>query len=136
MAVLNIMTGGNKFKSLKTNLDIFRWAGLGKTGQDIYELLINNPGGLDVKTISVNCNPQIHPATIYRKIPNLERCGLITVEKTGKARTKRVILRAVPGADLVKAARIIGTAGTLRRQIERHDRERRAYKAYIDRIKN
>jgi len=134
--ILNIMTGGAEFKRLKGPLDCFRWAGLGKAARDLVELLMNNKGGLDVKTISVNCNPIIHPATIYRKIPDLERCGLVTAHKTGKGRRKRIFLKVVPHPDFIKAAEIIGTAGTLKRQIERHERERKLYRAYIDRVKH
>lgn len=133
--ILNIMNGAGKFKRLhRMNFDVFRHRGLGKAGRDIYELLLNNKDGLDIKEISVNCNPRIHPATIYRKLDDLERSGLVTVHKIGRGRKKRVLLKAITGADLDRAAEIIGTAGTLRRQIERHERERQAYREYKRRL--
>lgn len=113
----------------KNSMDVFRWQGLGKAGADIYGALLEH-GESDIKTLSERARVNI--VTVYRKINDLERCGLLTVEKQGR----QTILKAIPGADLDKAAEIIGTAGALRRQIERHERERKAYRAYIDRVKH
>lgn len=110
-----------------TRADVFRWGGLGKAGADIYADLLQY-GDSDIKTISERARVNI--VTVYRKINDLERCGLVTVRKQGR----QTILKAVQGADLDRAAEIIGTAGALKRQIERHDRERKAYQEYIKRV--
>lgn len=109
--------------------DVFRWQGLGKAGADIYRTLLQH-GESDIKALSQRAGVNI--VTVYRKLNDLERCGLLTIKKQGR----QTVLKAIPGADLDKAAEIIGTAGTLRRQMERHERDRRAYRAYIDRVKN
>jgi len=109
--------------------DVFRWQGLGKAGADIYRALLQH-GESDIKTLSQRAGVAFK--TVYNKLNDLERCGLLTIKKQGR----QTILKAVPGADLNAAAEIIGTAGALKRQIARHDRDRAQYRAYIERVKN
>jgi len=111
------------------NADVFRWSGLGKTGADIYRTLLEN-GESDIKTLTEKS--KVAQRTIYNKLNDLERAGLVTIRKQGR----QTLLKANPGADLEKAAEIIGTAGTLKNQINRHERERKAYQNYINKIKH
>ena len=60
--------------------------------------------------------------TVYRKIEKMKQAGLVEVQ--GKGYKRRI--RRVQGADLSKAAEIIGTAGAGDKQRARHKAERAA----------
>jgi hypothetical protein len=121
---VSVLQSGNT-----TRADVFRWGGLGKAGADIYAALLQY-GESDIMTLSQRARVAFR--TVYNKINDLERAGLVTVRKQGR----QTLLQAVQGADLDRAARIVGTAGALKRQIERHERERTAYRSYIKRIQH
>ena len=65
----------------------------------------------------------INRRTIERKIPKMEAAGLIEIH--GQLYNR--LFRRIENADLDKAAEILGTAGTLKKQKEQHEREREAF---------
>ena len=107
-------------KGLELNHDLFRIKALGKNGRIILT-------GLDFKewrslselVVLTNINRR----TIERKIPKMEAAGLIEIH--GQLYNR--LFRRIENADLDKAAEILGTAGTLKKQKEQHEREREAF---------
>jgi hypothetical protein len=65
----------------------------------------------------------INRRTIERKILKMEAAGLIEIH--GQLYNR--LFRRIENADLDKAAEILGTAGTLKKQKEQHKREREAF---------
>jgi len=108
-------------KGLELNHDLFRIKALGKNGRLILT-------GLDFKewrSISeLVVLTNINRRTIERKISKMEYAGLIEI----KGQLYNRLFRRIENADLNKAAEILGTAGTLKRQRAKHKIERGAYK--------
>ena len=108
-------------KGLELNHDLFRIKAIGKNGRIILT-------GLDFKewrSISeLVVLTNINRRTIERKISKMEYAGLIEI----KGQLHNRLFRRIENADLNKAAEILGTAGTLKRQRAKHKIERGAYR--------
>ena len=108
-------------KGILLRHDVFREKGIGKNG---FRILMT---GLDFKewrSLSEIVDlTNINRRTIERKIPKMEAAGLIEIH--GQLYNR--LFRRIENADLDKAAEILGTAGTLKKQKEQHEREREAF---------
>lgn len=108
-------------KGLELNHDLFRIKALGKNGRLILT-------GLDFKEwrslSEIVALTNINRRTIERKISKMEYAGLIEI----KGQLYNRLFRRIENANLNKAAEILGTAGTLKRQRAKHKIERGAYK--------
>ena len=117
----HIPTHSPCIKGLELNHDLFRIKAIGKNGRLILT-------GLDFKewrslselVVLTNINRR----TIERKISKMEYAGLIEI----KGQLYNRLFRRIENADLNKAAEILGTAGTLKRQKAKHKIERGAYR--------
>ena len=117
----DIPTHSPCIKGLELNHDLFRIKALGKNGRLILT-------GLDFKEwrslSEIVALTNINRRTIERKISKMEYAGLIEI----KGQLHNRLFRRIENADLNKAAEILGTAGTLKRQRAKHKIERGAYR--------
>ena len=97
--------------------DVFRRGGLGKTGQQVYELLAER-GRLSVCELATLTGR--HRTTVKRRLVTMEDVGLVSCFDSGEW-----VLSS--GVDLGDVARVLGMAGVGVRQRERHARQRALY---------
>lgn len=100
------------------NHDLYRFRGIGKNGRQILAAL----GDEWLTASEIASRSSVPERTVYRKIERMKQAGLVEVQ--GKGYKRRI--RRVQGADLSKAAEIIGTAGAGDKQRARHKAERQA----------
>lgn len=104
------------------NNDVFRFFGLGKTGLDIWEVLLSCPEG--AKTSFIIERTGRARVTVYSKLKQMFSLGM--VEPMGDS-----IWKAVDDIDFDGIAEELGTLGTLDEQKKRHFLERRRNKANV-----
>lgn len=103
--------------------DLFRWKGLSKNGLRIIESM----SGKSWMTITqIAQDTGIPRKTVGRKMAKMKIAGL-AVSNSEKRGAQYKLINSL---DLDKAAEILGTAGSKRRQKERHKRDRDAYRIY------
>jgi len=94
--------------------DAFRWAGLGKTGCQVYTVL-HERGRLTVAelaTMTGRCR-----RTVKRKLAAMEELNLVTPFRDGEWMPSEL-------GSLQEAAEALGTDGAGERQRDRHERQR------------
>ena len=122
---LHIPTHSPPLRGLELNHDLFRIKAIGKNGRLILT-------GLDFKEWrslrEIIALTNINRRTIERKISKMEYAGLIEI----KGQLYNRLFRRIENADFDKAAEILGTAGTLKRQKAKHKIERGAYQKVFE----
>jgi DNA-binding transcriptional regulator PaaX len=109
--------------------DLFRWKGLSKNGLRIIESM---SGKTWMTVIQIAHYTGIPHKTVRRKMAKMKKAGLAVSDSEKRGAYYKLVDRM----DLNKAAEILGTAGTEKRQKERHKREREAYRIYRENIQN
>jgi len=108
-------------KGFELNHDLFRLHGIGKNGRSILASLNSKEWRTLKEIIALTNFPR---RTVHRKLERMQAVGLIEI----KAHLNGRLFRRIENADLDKAAEILGTAGTLKRQKAKHKIERGAYR--------
>ena len=107
------------------NHDLFRRTALGKNGLRLWAWMCQHPEPFTVKIVVMELD--MSAKTLLGKFRKMQRCSMII--RKGNAWTIN------KSADLLRAAEILGTAGSGQRQRKRHETERRAYNYYYARNK-
>ena len=110
---------------LELNHDLFRLHGIGKNGRSILASLSSKEWRTLKEIIALTNFPR---RTVHRKLERMQAVGLIEI----KGQLYNRLFRRIENADLNKAAEILGTAGTLKRQRAKHKIERGAYKKVFE----
>jgi predicted transcriptional regulator len=110
-------------QSMIQQKDTFRFAGLGKTGLDVWACLQKHPDGTGATAIAQETGRG--RMTIHRKLAAMFQLGM--VEPLGDG-----LWRSLPGADLEEAARELGVSGMGQAQRVKHEKDRRRRRTALD----
>ncbi len=108
----------------KLNDDVFAHKGLGKTGLEIYTLILNSINGISLKEILEMGKESFARRTVHRKITTMLEIGMIN-KKNG-------LFRINEFPDMKKLASYLGTLGLNARRKHGHKLETRAHKKNLE----
>jgi len=104
--------------------DVFRFKGVGKTGEEVFRKIKEKPGMTASEIIEVS---RVARRTVYRKLEIMAKVSMVE-DREGKWFPLQF--------DYTEVARKLGTDGTLEKQRAMHEREREAHREVLRRRKS